>query len=85
MHAVVVGVPLLEKSYPPKNRMIRTPIPKVESVQPASHATEFDGRSDASMRMTATIAQGESAQTIASGRISRKRLLMRRACHIGRR
>ena len=67
----------MEKSYPSKNRMIRTPIPKVERVHPASHATEFDGRSEASMRITATIAHGESAQTIASGRISRKRLLTR--------
>jgi hypothetical protein len=72
----------VEKSYPPKKNTISTPIPKVDSVHPASQAIEFEGRSDASMRITATIAQGESAQTMASGRISRKRAVIRRACHI---
>ena len=47
-------------------------VTNVDSDQPASHAIAFEGRSDASIRITATIAHGESAQTIASGRISRK-------------
>ena len=68
MHAALVEVADLEKSKPLKTKMIRKPIPNVERVQPKSHQIAFDGRSEASMRITATIAQGESAHTIASGR-----------------
>ena len=66
-HATTVGVLLGEKSYPPRKKTIRTPIAMVDSVQPASHATAFVGRSEASIRITATIAHGESAQTTPSG------------------
>ena len=38
----------------------------------------FDGRSEASIRITATIAHGERAHTIASGSSSRKRSPTRR-------
>ena len=77
-HAAVVGELVPEKSYPPKKNTIRRPIPKVDSVQPASQAIAFEGRSEASIRITATIAQGERAHTIASGRSCRKRPPMRR-------
>ena len=48
------------------------PTTKVESVQPVSHHTAFEGRSEASIRITATIAHGLNAQTTASGSSSRK-------------
>jgi hypothetical protein len=57
-----------EKSNLLKKRMVRTPVPKVERVQPRSHQIAFERRSEASMRITATIAQGESAHRTASGR-----------------
>jgi hypothetical protein len=63
---------LRENSYPPRKTTIRTPITRVDSVHPTSQATEFDGRSEASIRITATIAHGERAQTIASGSNSTK-------------
>src|SRR3954447_12610660 len=73
MHATVVGVLLREKSWPPRKTTTKTPIARVDSVQPASHITELDGRSEASIRITATIAHGERAHTMASGSSSRKR------------
>ena len=82
MQTALVGVLCWEKSNPAKNKMMSAPIAKVESVQPRSHHTAFDGRSEASIKITATIAHGESAHTIASGKISRKRLPIRRVSRL---
>jgi hypothetical protein len=54
----------------------------VDSVQPASHATAFVGRSEASIRMTATIAHGERAHTTPSGSNWRKRSPIRRVSRL---
>ena len=46
---------------------MRTPIAIVDSVQPASQATAFDGRYEASIGITATIAHGETAHATLKG------------------